>query len=46
MPLIQIKLTEAQNKIVEAYKLKHNLKDKREAICKMIESFKLTLEVE
>ena len=46
MPLIQVFLSPEQNKIVDAYRLKNNLKDKRDAIRKMIEEFKLTLKVE
>lgn len=46
MPAIQIKLTEEENKIVDLYRLKHNLKDKRDAIRHMIRQFEVKFEVE
>ena len=46
MPLIQVFLTHEQNQIVAAYRLKHNLENKRKAIQRMIDEFKLTLKVE
>ena len=40
---IQIDLSEAEDKIVEVYKLVHNLKTKEEAIKQMIRFFKVKI---
>jgi len=43
MTKIQIDLSEAEDKIVEVYKLVHNLKTKEEAIKQMIRYFKVKI---
>jgi len=45
MPKIQIEISEEENMIVELFKLKNKLKDKREAIKKMIKCFKIDLDI-
>ena len=43
MTKIQIDLSEAEDKIVEIYKLVHNLKTKEEAIKQMVKFFKVKI---
>jgi hypothetical protein len=43
MTKIQIDLSEAEDKIVEVYKLVHNLKTKEEAIKQMVRFFKVKI---
>lgn len=43
MPKIQIDLSEAEDSIVEAYKLVYKLKTKEEAIKQMIKYFKVKI---
>jgi len=43
MTKIQIDLSEAEDRIVEVYKLVHNLKTKEEAIKKMVRFFKVKI---
>ena len=43
MTKIQIDLSEAEDRIVEVYKLVHNLKTKEEAIKQMVKFFKVKI---
>lgn len=43
MTKIQIELSEAEDKIVEVYKLVHNLRTKEEAIKQMVRFFKVKI---
>ena len=43
MTKIQIDLSETEDKIVEVYKLVHNLKTKEEAIKQMVKFFKVKI---
>jgi hypothetical protein len=43
MTKIQIDLSEAEDRIVEVYKLVHNLKTKEEAIKQMVRFFKVKI---
>lgn len=45
MPKIQLELDEDEDMIVELYKIKYKLKDKREAVKKMIKCFKIDLNI-
>jgi len=46
MPQIQFDMTEEENTIVDIYRIKYKLKDKREAIKHMIQRFEVKYEVE
>ena len=43
MTKIQVDLSDAEDKIVEVYKLVHNLKTKEEAIKQMVKFFKVKI---
>jgi len=45
MTMIQMELTEAQDKKVELYKIEHKLKTKADAIREMIDDFKLDVKI-